>query len=179
MKTSILAISLVYCVLLTGCNEKQQNNSLRVGTYDSRSIAVAFAGTDIFKKNMKTHIDTMTEAYNKAKAQGNTAEMKEIEKEMQEEQDSLHKLAFSTAPVDDILANYKDKLEGLKKEKNLDLLISKWDQEKLRQYHSAQIVDVTVDMIDVINPDSKQRESAIEIQKHKPISLEQAENIKN
>lgn len=39
-------------------------------------------------------------------------------------------------------------------------------------------MDVTLKLVDAFLPNERQRKSAIEIQKHKPISLEQAEKIK-
>ena len=86
---------------------------------------------------------------------------------------------FSTAPVDSILEQIKDLLPGIKEKAGVDLLVSKWDEETLALHPSAKRVDVTVQLIDAFSPSERQRKHAIEIQKHKPIPLDQAENIKD
>jgi hypothetical protein len=59
------------------------------------------------------------------------------------------------------------------------MLVSKWDQETLAKYPSAELVDVTMMLVDAFQPNERQRQSAIEIQKHEPIPLEDAEKIKD
>ena len=61
----------------------------------------------------------------------------------------------------------------------MGVLVSKWDKDTLAKHPFAERVDVTMQMIDAISPNERQRKSAIEIQKHKPISLNQAENIRD
>ncbi len=61
----------------------------------------------------------------------------------------------------------------------VDLVVSKWDKDALAKYKSAEFVDVTMMLVDALHPHERQRKSAIEIQKHKPISIEQAEKIRD
>jgi len=86
---------------------------------------------------------------------------------------------FSTAPVDNILEHIKDRLPAVKQKAGVSVLVSKWDKKTLAKYPSAELVDVTPELIDAFDPNERQRKSAIAIQKHKPISLKQAENIKD
>lgn len=58
-------------------------------------------------------------------------------------------------------------------------LVSKWDKDGLARYRDAELVDVTMALVDALNPNDRQRKSAIEIQKHEPIPLEKAEGIKD
>lgn len=145
----------------------------KTGIYDSRAIAVAYGGSDLFKKKM----DAIKAEYGKAKTSGNKDRMAEIEKQMREYQGLLHKQGFSTAPVDDILKQIEDRLPQIKKEAGVDELISKWD--KTAPTNQNSVVDVTMRLVDEFRPGDQQRKWAIDIQKHKPISIEQAEQIKD
>ncbi len=143
----------------------------RIGVYDSRAVAVAYAGSKAFKRAFK---DSLA-AYEHAKSEDDAARTAEIEAEMQSAQDQMHLQAFSTAPVDDILANIPDEIERTKTEQNLVALVSKWDEDGLAAYPEAAKIDVTPALIDAFHPNDRQRKSAEGIQKHKPIPPEERE----
>lgn len=147
----------------------------RIGVYDSRAIAVAFAGSEAFNKWMSG----LKAEHQKAKATGNQKRVAELEAEGAERQKLMHKQGFSTAPVENILEQIKDRLPAIKQKAGVGLLVSKWDKDALAKHPSAESVDVTMELIDAFNPNERQRKSAIEIQKHKPIPLNQAEHIKD
>ena len=86
---------------------------------------------------------------------------------------------FSTASVDDILKHIKDSLPTIEQKACVDVIVSKWDEKTLAKHKSAKRVDVTIMLVDAFHPNEKQRKSALEIQKATPISLEQAEKIKD
>ena len=147
----------------------------RIGVYDSRSIAVASAGSEVFNKWMSA----LREEHEKAKAAEDQKRVAEIEAEGAARQKLMHKQGFSTAPVDNILEQIKDRLPAIKQKAGVDVLVSKWDKDTLAKHSSAKRVDVTMELIDAFNPNERQRKSAIAIQKHKPIPLDQAENIRD
>jgi hypothetical protein len=146
---------------------------VRVGTYDSRSVAVAFAGSAPFNQWMSG----LTAEHERAKAAGDQTRVAELEAEGQARQRSLHQQGFSTAPVDDILARIKDKLPAIRAKAGVEALVSEWDAAGLAKHRDAERVDVTMALIDAFNPSERQRKSAIEIRKHKPIPLKQAADI--
>ena len=141
--------------------------------YDSRSVAVAFAGSERFNKE----ISALKQQYENAKADGNTELMEKLEAEGQERQKQLHKQGFSTAPVGNILEQIKDRLPAIRQKHDVDILVSKWDKDTLTKHPAAKRIDVTMDLIDACDPTEKQKKHAIEIQKHKPIALDKAERI--
>lgn len=145
----------------------------KIGIYDSRAVAVAFAGSDAHKKQT----GPIQADYAKAKQAGDEKRMKEINEQMKATQKRFHMQGFSTAPVDDILRQIEGDLPRIKKDAGVDLLVSKWDDATLAKYPSAQKIDVTMRLVDAFHPTDRQRKSAEEIQKHKPISLKEAENI--
>jgi hypothetical protein len=148
---------------------------VRIGIYDSRSIAVAFSGSRVHEKQLQ---QLMTEQ-KKAKEAGEVDKVAQLEAEGKARQTKAHKQAFSTAPVDDLLLYITDALPEIRKGAGVTMIISKWDKAGLQQHAGAETVDVTMQLVDAFQPTPRQRKSAIEIQKHKPIPLAEAEKIKD
>jgi uncharacterized secreted protein with C-terminal beta-propeller domain len=152
-----------------------QKAKARIGVYDSRAVAVAFAGTEPFNKAMSS----LQAEYENAKVAGNQKRVEELEAETVARQQLLHLQAFSTAPVDDILEQIKDSLPEIEQKAGVITLVSKWDKEALAKYPSAELVDVTMMLVDALHPNERQRQIAIDIQKHPPIPPDKAEKIKD
>jgi hypothetical protein len=148
---------------------------VRIGTYDSRSVAIAFAGSAVFNEWM----GDLKARHDKAKASGDQKRVAELAAEGAARQRVMHTQGFSTAPVTDILDRIKDKLPAIKEKAGVSELVSKWDKDGLAQHKAAELVDVTMALVDAFSPDERQRRNAIEIQKHKPLPLEQAQGIKD
>lgn len=141
----------------------------KIGVYDSRAIAVAFAGSDAHKKSLAP----LMEEHKKASAAGDSKRVKELEAEGKARQKRAHQQAFSTAPVDDILEHIKGQFPNIRKKAGLPAeaeLISKWDKEALKRCKSAEQIDITAALVDAFNPNEKQLKAAMEIQQQKPIT---------
>ncbi len=147
----------------------------RIGVYDSRAVAVAFAGSPAQEAQLRR----LRERRDAASAAGDAAESAKVKAEGQAMQRKAHQQAFGTAPVDEILAELGDVLPELRKNAGVSALVSKWDERELARHPGADRVDVTPRLIDALHPTERQRRSAIEIQKHAPISLERAAELKD
>ncbi len=147
----------------------------RIGTYDSRSVAVAFAGSELFREKL----DTLRAQWKAAEEAGDTERMRQLDAMGRAMQHQMHLQGFGTAPVDNILNLIADKLPELKKSANVQLLVSVWDRETLKQYPGAEQVDVTEALVDALEPDDLQRERAREIRKHEPVPLEKLQKMKS
>ncbi len=176
--TAILACA---AAVLSGCVrngnpvEAPAAKMVRVGTYDSRAVAVAFSGSEVFSK----WLGELKVEQERAEAAGDTARVAEIRAKGAARQKLMHMQGFSTAPVDDILDQVREGVQTVREKAGVDVLVSKWDKESLNRHRDAEVVDVTMDLVDLFNPNERQRRSAVEIQKHDPISLKQAENIRD
>ncbi len=162
-----------------GCASKPdaapESELVRIGVYDSRAIAVGWANTASFNAWWS---DLQAE-YNQAKAVADQKRIEELEAEAEARQRLQHLQTFSTAPVDDILVHIEDSLPEIMEEAGVTMLVSKWDTETLAKYPSAELVDVTMMLVDAFQPTETQREHAIGIQSQEPIPLEQAEQIQD
>ena len=165
-------LSIVSVALADPAQEKAAASAVRerIGIYDSRAVAVAFAGTPAHEARLRG----LVERCEQARKAGDMAEVTKIEAEGRALQRQAHQQAFSTAPVDEILALLGDAVSEIRKNTGITVLLSKWDEAGLRKYPDAERVDVTLLLIDALHPNERQRRSAIEIQKHKPITLERA-----
>jgi hypothetical protein len=162
-----------------GCASGSQNASgeafTHIGVYDSRAVAVAYAGTKYFNQEMSA----LQSQLKNAQAEGDQLLVNTLEAQGVEQQRLLHMQVFSTYPVDDILENIQDKLPVILEQAGVDAIISKWDEESLTKYSSAEQVDVTMLLVDALEPNAQQRQFAIDIQNQEPIPLEQAEKIQD
>ena len=180
MMVSVACLSLWATSALAGePGAKPANAKVRIGVYDSRAIAVAFVGSDAWKASLGKQLADMKAEYDKAKAEGNRKRVAELEAAGKAQQVLLHKQGFSTAPVEDILEHIKDKMPGIAKSAGVGPMVSKWDKATLAKYESAERVDITMALVDALHPAKQQRKWAIDIQKKTPISLAEAENIKD
>jgi len=173
-KALLLAVLLVAGLLLCACG-KAEDAIERIGVYDSRSIAVAWAGTASYNNSLSS----LQAEWQAAKDAGDQDRVAELEAEAEAQQRLLHLQAFSTAPVDEILAHIEDSVAEIMQQAGVTLLVSKWDAETLAKYPSAEQVDVTMRLVDALQPNERQRQTAISIQESEPIPLEEAEKIRD
>lgn len=151
----------------------------RVGVYDSRAIAVAFVGSEVYMATDGKALAELRAEHEKAKAAGDTQRMATLEAKGKAQQAQMHQQAFSTAPVDAILAHIADQMPGTASAAGVAAIVSAWDRDALAMYPNAERVDVTMALVDAFRPNDRQRKSAIEVQKHPPISLEEAGKIED
>lgn len=159
-----LVLAAVGCV---SCDLKSDEPKVRVGVYDSRAVAIAFAHSDWNEKRLELKMAEME----KAKAIGDTKKNKELEEWGKAQQARLHRQGFGAAAVDDILEHIKDNLPQIAKDANVIALVSKWDKKMLKGYKSAELIDVTDLIAAQFNPNEKVLKTIEQIKKKKPIPL--------
>ena len=170
MKALVMIVSVV-CVSALA---QETAAKVRVGVYDSRAIAVAFVNSEAWQASVGKQLAAMQTEYSRAKDAGNQKRVAELEAQGQAQQVLLHKQSFSTAPVDDVLAHIQDRLPEIAKAAGVGPIVSKWDMDALARYKSAELVDVTMPLVNAFHPNERQLKFAIDIQKQPPISLEEA-----
>jgi ABC-type amino acid transport substrate-binding protein len=145
---------------------------VRVGTFDSRAIALAYARSAMFAPVMKDWKDK----YEKAKAEKN----EQIIKECEAWGPTYHQLqmlqGFSIASVADILEKVKDDLSKIAQEVGVDIIVSKW--EVAYKNPSVEIVDVTSHLVKLFNPDEQTLKLIEGLLKQPPMPLLEALQIK-
>jgi len=147
--------------------EKSDKTQERIGVYDSRAVAVAYAGSTFQETRMKD----LTAQSKKAREAGDAKEVSRLEAEGQAWQAKLKKQGFGTAPVDDLLAHIAGELPKIQENAGVTRLISKWNKAELDKHPKVGQVDITLRLVDAFHPNETQRKRAIEIQKIRPAKL--------
>lgn len=172
-RISIISFGICVLTMLTtpsatagGNIPKPTEVKLRVGTFDSRLVAVAYARSDAFRD----HLAELQAELAQAKAKGAVQRVKELEAQGPALQRLIHKQGFSTWPIDNILATIEKKIPALAREARVDLIVSKWDL--VYQDPTAGFVDVTPALVVLFNPDEETRKVLKSLGEKDPVPLE-------
>jgi hypothetical protein len=152
--------------------ENGVKRKLRVGTFDSRALAVAYAASDANNK----YVQGLREQHDKAKEAGDDKRARQIEAEAEAQQQRLHEQGFSTGRVDNIIGLFEDQLPQIAKQAGVDLIVCKWDI--VHRDPAAQFVDVTLLMVKPLNPSEKTLKVMEELAKHPPLPIEKVRKLK-
>lgn len=142
---------------------------LRVGTYDNRAIAVAFAPS----KFMREWYRAARRELEEAKAAGDTEKVKELEQQGEWEQKKLHFQGFGHAPVGDLLAHVKDRLPEVAKKADVQLIA--WEYDLVAE--GVEVVDVTDLLVELFEPSEKTLRRVKEIRELQPMPLEELDRM--
>ena len=146
--------------------EKTSGSKVRVGTFDSRAVAVAYGRSE----NLGRYIEELTAEYEEAKTAGDETRVKELEAEASALDELLHKHAFSIGPVDNILEQIEGTIPKIAEQAQVDVIVSKWDI--VYQRPGVEFIDVTDLMVKPFDPDEETQKLLIEVQKQDPVAFE-------
>ena len=169
---TVMKLSLVLAVLATGAGhagaqEKATEPALKIGVYDSRGITIAWAHSEEFRQeDAKLKAD-----FEQAKAKGDTAQARLLEKEGQTMGLGLHLRGFSTAGAGDLLRKVADGLPAVAREAGVALIVSKWELAYMDP--GVEVVDVTVPLAKLFNPDEETFKYLDELAAQKPVPLDE------
>jgi len=167
----VLAALSVYATAGTRrCPEKATPSNVRVGTFDSRALALAYYRSEGFRRQMRE----MKAEYEKAKAAGDEKRVKELEAEGPAHQELAHKQGFSTWPVNDLVERIKAKIPEIAGQAEVDVIVSKWDV--VYQRSGVTFVDVTDLMVKPFDPGEPTLALIRQLQTHAPVPLEELTN---
>jgi len=168
-----LALSLLPAAPAAAKERKADGTPLRVGTYDSRALAVAYIHSDLHAQFLK---DLRAE-HEAAKAADDADKIEELAARGQALQDRAHKQVFGDAPVDNILDLMEDALPEIAKEAGVGMVVRVWDVAW--QDPAVRPVDITDQMVAWFDPDRKALKIIKEVRKRPPIPVEQLEKMKH
>jgi nitroreductase len=145
---------------------QSRTNQIRIGVYDSRAIAVAYASSKEFQIIMKP----LQADFFKAKYANNEKLMKELKEHMEDVQFRLNQEAYSTGSVAAIMATIKHALPSVAKEAGVDMIISKWEVNF--QGPNIQTEDVTDKLVALFHTSDQGWKQAKDIQQKPPLPIE-------
>lgn len=145
----------------------------RIGVYDSRVVAYAHFWTEAHQRK----ISELVKSAKEAKAAGQTDRFKELDAALKKEQEQNHFQVFSTAPVDELLVQMKDRVAAIQKEAGVSRLVSKWDEKTLAEHKRSEKVDVTGALLREFKLTDKQKKVAEDLRTKEPLPLKKAEEL--
>jgi len=140
---------------------------VRVGVYDSRAIAVAYARSDMMRQWMAG----LAAERAKATAAGDEKKVRELEAQGRAQQKRFHEQGFSTASVANLLDRIRGEIPGVAREAGVVLVISKW--EVMYKDPAIEYVDVTLPLVRKFTTDERALRTVEELMKQAPIPLEE------
>ena len=120
---------------------------VRLGTYDSRAVALVWGRSPEFHDRIRK----LREAFAAAQAAGDTARMRELDRDGMWTQVRLHQRVYSTAGAGDLLASVRDKLPTVARQAGVVAIVSKW--EVPYSDDTVELVDVTKAVTALFAPD--------------------------
>ena len=163
----ILVAMAAVCGAGLAAAEKAAGPALKIGVYDSRVVAIAYARSEPFKQ----HVAQMFKDLAEAKAKNDTARVKELETEGPAMQVRLHQQGFSTAGVSDIMAKVVDSIPGIARAAGVVLVVSKWEMPY--RDPSVEIVDVSLPIAKLFNPDEQTLKIIAGMKDVKPVPFDE------
>ena len=143
----------------------QKPGEIRIGTYDSRAIAIAYAASKYnpVSEKMKEH--------QQAKTAGDEDRVKQLEAWGQKHQRQLHRQGFSEVPVNDLLAHVKGQLPDVARRAGVVAIVRKCD------FTAADVatVDLTNELVALYEPSEKTLGFVESLKGKAPVDLDEIE----
>ena len=138
-------VLLVFAV--SACAAPSTADASRVGSYDSRAVAIAYYQSDAFAARLRALRESGASDADGAALQAH-----------------LHRQGFGTAPVDDVLDTVRAQIPDVMADAGVDRLVSKWDLAD-----ATTTIDVTDRLVALFDPDEATLRTVAEIREKDPV----------
>ncbi len=162
----ILGTAVLSFALARVARSQGTSPAVKIGTFDSRAVALAFWRSEAGMKQVKA----IRENYEKAKAAGDKNRMKQLEVEGPGLQVRMHQQVFSTGSVTDIIKTMKTAIPAIAKDAGVSLVVSKW--QIAYKDSSVEYVDVTPQLVKLLNPSDQVSKMIEQLRKKEPVPIE-------
>jgi len=166
LSASALATAAVLAfAVFSPAQEPAAASHVRLGVYDSRAIAVAYAPSRFnpVRERMAEH--------ERAKAAGDTKRVRELEAWGERHQRALHRQGFARVPVDDLLAHVEEHLPELARAAGVRAIVPYCTY----QGPDVELVDVTNELVRLFEPSEKTLATVAQLLRQDPLDLDQVE----
>ena len=153
----------LFCMVLIGTERMNAQMTHKIGTFDSRAVAIAYYNSKNFKNTMESIMSEMKTA----KEKGDKKAIAKIEREKSLRQAMMHEQGFGKGSINNIIDMVKEKIAVLAKNENLTTIVSKWEVVYSRA--DVELVDITEKIVDFFEPNERMKEMTKEVLKSEPI----------
>lgn len=151
----------------TTCFAQTNESKIKIGTYDSRIVFIAYTRSDYFKQQLMKN----REEGNEILQSNDTVKKIEAFYKVMTEQYLAHQRGFSNGSTASILSLVKDKLPIVAKDSGVFVIVSQW--ELTYTDPAAEIVDLTMPIARLYNPAGDFETIASQLEEMAPIPLEE------
>jgi hypothetical protein len=160
--------ALLVCVTLmalatASVESAKAQSKLRIGTYDSRAVIVAYANS----KHFKNPTGDLMAKMKTAKEKNDTKEIARLEREGQLRQAMMHEQGFGTGSIRNVMETVREKTALLANKEKLDIVVSKWELAYIAS--DAELIDITEKVADFFGPNEKMKPMIREMMKQAPV----------
>jgi hypothetical protein len=168
MNSATVLFTMTLLLFIFNRAEAQKNQKpIKIGTYDSRVITLAYSRSDTFNIRLSA-----MQKQSQADFQGTDSTKKvQAAYRMITFQFLLHQQVFCTGTASAIIAIVKDKLPQVAKDAGVIAIVSKW--EIPCNDPSVEIIDLTMPISKLFNPQGDFENMAKEIAAQDPIAIEE------
>lgn len=167
LSLAALVVTLTLVLASSGLAQEPPSGVTRIGTFDSRAVALAYYRSPDGIAQMGEEWDQQHE---EAVAAGDSARLEELELFKPSMQHLMHQQVFSTGSICNVMREVQDELPGIALEADVSLIVSKW--ELSYSDPTIEVVDVTSKLIALFDLDGDALHSAEEIRDVEPAPLE-------
>jgi hypothetical protein len=167
MKHTLAWLALGALVAIAGVAVAEKPATVKLGVYDSRAVAVAWARSPAFMESMQQ----MRQERDRAKEAGDQKKVEELERQGPWMQVRMHQRGFSTAGAADLLGDLRADLPAIAKEAGVIAIVSKWELPYCDA--SVEQVDVTLQVAGLFHPDEATLKIIGELQVQAPIPFDE------
>jgi hypothetical protein len=164
----ILIIVITFFIAAAGVAHGAESTAvLKVGTFDSRAVALAFwRSAEGMEKTGTLHREMK-----EAKEKGDEERVKELEIEGPGLQVRLHQQVFSTGSVTDVIQRIEDKLPAIAAEAGVVIIVPKWNVAW--QGDGVEVVDLTEQLVKCLNTDKQILKMIGQMSDQEPVPIEE------
>lgn len=168
LAVSVLAAALTLLVSDLAKAQVASQQASRIGTFDSRIVALAYYRSPQGIERMKPKWDR---ELRDAEAAGDSARVEELKLLMPSFQHLMHQQVFSTGSICNVLREIEDDLPAIAAETGVSVIVSKWELP----YHGPdiEVIDVTANVAALFETDEETARIVTEMANVEPVPLEE------
>ena len=157
------------CLIAVMAAPLAAQQTVRVGVYDTRAIAVAYTHST----QMQTPLRAKMKEMEAAKAAGDKAKVKELDEWGQARQRQLHRQGFGRVPVSDLLACVKGRLPEVAARAGVQVIAADTDYVA----PGVETVDITNELVQLYDPSPRVLAIVKDMKGKPPLDLDEIEKI--
>jgi len=166
---SLVGLAVIAIGALSGAGVAQDPGKLRIGTYDSRAIAVAWAASTY------NPVGEKMKELQAAKAVGDEETVRELNAWGESQQRKLHRQGFGRVPVDDLLKPVADRLPEVARTAGVEAIVFSCEYAGPQ----VEVVDVTDEMVRLFDPSERTLSIVAQMKGVPPMDLDALEKLRD